>query len=143
MQVEEFYNPIDPDKITETPGTLSYAHNRGSAIVKPNEEAVIKHQALHAMHELTDMQLKQIRQQIELLANQAAEIQERKELSHKIYEAKISFIPVINHVYYLYQNAEGDYILSMISPEEWGHKMPFKKFLAAVKQLADRTWTKI
>lgn len=143
MTSEEFQNPIDPDKITETPGSLPYAHNRGSAVIKPTEEGVIKHQALNAMEEQTDMQLKQIREQIELLAKQAAEIQERKGLSHKIYEAKMNFTPVINHVYYLYENKNGETILSMISPEEWGKKTPFEKFIASVKQLADRTWTKV
>jgi hypothetical protein len=143
MANEEFNNPIDSDKITETPGSLPYAHNRGSAVIKPNEEGIIKHQALNAMEEQTDMQLKQIREQIELLAKQAAEIQERKELSLKIYEAKINFTPVINHIYYLYENKNGERILSMISPEEWGKKTPFENFIAKVKQLADRTWTKV
>lgn len=143
MKTDEFHNPVDPDKITEIPGSLPYAHHRGSALVKPNEEGVIKHQALNAMEEQTEMQLKQIREQIELLAKQAAEIQERKELSLKIYHAKINFTPVINHIYYLYENTQGENILSMISPEEWGNKMPFEKHVATVKQLADRTWMKL
>ena len=140
---KEFDNPIHSDKITKTPRSLPYAHNRGSAIVNPNEENLIKHQALNAVEEQTDMQLKQIREQIELLLKQASEIEERKELSLKIYKAKMNFTPVINHVYYLYETKNGEMILSLISPKEWGSKIPYEKFIASVKQLADRTWIKV
>ena len=89
------------------------------------------------------MMLTQIRQQIELLAIQAKEIQQRKELSMMIYDAKLSFSPVIGQLYYLYQNTEGACVLSMISPKEWGKKSPYKNFVAAVKLLADHTWKEI
>jgi hypothetical protein len=85
----------------------------------------------------------QIRQQIELLAIQAKEIQQRKELSMLIYDAKLNFSPVINQVYYLYENKDGTHILSMVAPKEWGKKLPFKSFVASVKLLADHTWKEI
>ena len=86
------------------------------------------------------MQLEQIRKQIELLALQAQEIHKRKELSLLIYNAKLSFKPEIGQVYYLYEKADDTYTLSLISPEEWGAGMPYKKFVAAVQLLADHTW---
>jgi hypothetical protein len=119
---------------------LPYASSVGSVIVKPTEEGVIKHKALQAMEEQTNMHLDQIRQQIELLARQAQEIRKRKELSVMVYQAKLNFQPVIGHIYFLYQKNDDSHILSMISPKEWGLKGPFKQFIAAVKLLADHTW---
>ena len=143
MTEEDFINPIDKDHITENPGTLPYAHTRGGAVIKTTKESVIKSRALNAMEEQTEMQLEQIRQQIELLAKQANEIRERKELSIAIYTAKMSFTPLIGNSYFLYLKEDESYLLSMIGPEEWGRKIPYKEFISKVKLLADHTWTKI
>jgi hypothetical protein len=121
---------------------LPYSASVSGAVIKPTELGVIRHQALSAMEEQTNMQLTQIRQQIELLAIQAKEIQKRKELSMIIYDSKISFAPVIGQSYYLYEKEDHSHLISMISPKEWGKKGPYK-FLAAVKLLADHTWKEI
>jgi hypothetical protein len=121
---------------------LPYSASVSGAVIKPTESGVIRHQALSAMEEQTNMQLTQIRQQIELLAIQAKEIQKRKELSMIIYDSKISFAPVIGQTYYLYEKEDSTHLVSMISPKEWGKKAPYK-FLAAVKLLADHTWKEI
>jgi hypothetical protein len=122
---------------------LPYAASVSGAVIKPNEEGLIKHKALTAMEEQTNMQLDQIRQQIELLALQAQEIQKRKELSLKIYEARLSFKPNIGQVYYLYEKNDDSYMVSLVSPKEWGGAGPFKKFIAAVQLLADHTWKEL
>jgi len=121
---------------------LPYSASVSGAVIKPTEAGIIRHHALSAMEEQTNMQLTQIRQQIELLAIQAKEIQKRKELSMIIYDAKISFAPVIGQTYYLFEKEDGSTIVSMISPKEWGKKSPFK-FIAAVKLLADHTWNEV
>jgi hypothetical protein len=135
----DFVNPIDPDKITETPHVLPYGHHAGSAIVKPVDKGRIKGLAVGAMYEQTDMQLEQIRQQIELLAEQARKIKRRVEISEQIYLSEMSFKPLIGHTYHLYRRDSGEEILSMIAPEEWGRSKPLT-FVATVKLLADHTW---
>lgn len=137
---EDFRNPIDPDKVVENPGLLPYAHHVGSALIKPTKAGVVRSKSLAAMEQQTDMQLEQIRKQIELLASQAQELKERKILSEQIYSAKMSFRPEINHLYHLYENGDGEYILSMIGPDEWGSKPKFRQFLNSVRLLADHTW---
>ena len=122
---------------------LPYSASVSGAVIKPNEEGIIKHKALTAMEEQTNMQLDQIRKQIELLALQAHEIQKRKELSMMIYGAKLSFKPNIGQTYYLYEKDDGSYLLSLVSPKEWGAGGPFKRFIAGVKLLADHTWMEI
>jgi hypothetical protein len=119
---------------------LPYSSSVSGAVIRHNEEGMIRHKALTAMEEQTHMQLAQIRKQIELLALQAQEIQKRKELSLMIYDAKLAFKPNIGQLYYLYEKKDGSHQLSLIAPKEWGAAGPFKKFIAAVRLLADHTW---
>ncbi len=122
---------------------LPYSAAVSGAVIKPNEEGIIKHKALTAMEEQTNMQLDQIRKQIELLALQAHEIQKRKELSMTIYGARMSFKPNIGQTYYLYEKEDNSFLLSLVSPKEWGPNGPFKRFVAAVRLLADHTWSEL
>ena len=96
---------------------LPYSASASGALIKPTEEGVIRHKALSAMEEQTNMQLQQIRKQIELLALQAQEIQMRKELSMIIYSAKLSFSPVIGMIYYLYEKNDETHFSSFGYPK--------------------------
>lgn len=136
---KEFVNPIDPDKVTASPHNLPYAHSVGGALIKPIDRGRVTGLAVAAMYEQTDMQLAQIRKQVELLAEQAQEIQRRVEISERIYKVGMSFKPLIGHVYHLYKRADGSEFLSMISPAEWGISAKIS-FEASVKLLADHTW---
>lgn len=122
---------------------LPYASSVGSVAIRPTKEGVIKHKALSAMEEQTNMQLDQIRQQIELLAKQAQEIRKRKELSMMIYEAKLNFKPQIGQIYHLYEKRDGTHLLSLVAPQEWGGSGPFKQFVSTVRLLADHTWVEL
>ena len=122
---------------------MPYAASAAGVAIRPTKEGVIKHKALWAMEEQTNMQLDQIKQQIELLAKQAQEIRKRKELSLMIYEAKLGFKPQIGHTYHLYEKNDGNHMLSLVSPGEWGGHGPFKQFISSVRLLADHTWVEI
>lgn len=137
---EAFINPIDIDKITENPHSLTYGHHVGSAIIKPEDQGKIKGRAVSAMDFQTDQQLGQIYEQMKLLAEQAKKIQERKIISERIYLAEMRFEPIINHTYHLYQRDNGVHLLSLVSPENWGRSKNKLEFIATVKLLADHTW---
>jgi hypothetical protein len=132
------FNPIDPEKIAENANILPY----GSSVSAPAFKAVdtLKNKSLdlNAMELQTDMQLDQIRAQIELLADQARKIHERKALSEEIYKAQMGFKPEINHVYYLYRKSDDVNVLSMTAPHEW-RKCPHE-FMYQIRLLADHTW---
>ena len=136
-----FENPIDKDKVSESPSNLPYAHTVGGAVIKPTKEGVIRSQSMAAMKEQTDIQLEQIRKQMELLADQASELQERKKLSEVIYAARMGFKPDINHIYHLYQEKDESYVLSLIGPDEWGKKPKYESFICSVRLMADHTWS--
>lgn len=122
---------------------LPYASSAGSVAIKPTKEGVIKHKALAAMEEQTNMHLNQIKEQIELLARQAQEIRKRRELSMMIYEAKLNFKPQIGQTYHLYERRDDTHILSLVAPSEWGGAGPFKQFVSSVQLLADHTWKEV
>ncbi len=138
-QEEQWVNPIDPDKIAENPHLLPYAHTVGGAVIKPIDKGRVKGRAVAAMYEQTDLQLAQIKEQIDLLAEQARKLHERVQLSEEIYQTDMNFEPLIGRTYYLYRRSNGLTVLSMVSPSEWGSKPPYA-FVATVKMLADHTW---
>ena len=138
-EMENFVNPIDKDSITENPSTLPYAHERGGQLIKPLDKGRIKGNALTAMYEQSDMQLDQIKEQIELLAKQAQSIHDRVKISERIYQADMSIKPWVGKTYHLYRRPEGKEILSLVAPEEWGRSSKLE-FIASVKLLADHTW---
>ena len=135
-----FVNPIDPDKVAETPGLLPYAHTAGGAVIRPEDMGRIRGNAMTAMYDQTDRQMEQLRGQMETLVNQAKSLSTRMTISEVIYQAEVPFQPVIHHIYHLYQRkADGQHLLSMIAPQEWGRKQPYDH-LATVRLLGDHTW---
>ena len=133
-------NPIDKDKIADTPHLLPYAHSVGSAIIKPMDKGKVKGLGMSAMYEQTDVHLNQIKEQVELLIAQAQDIHDRIQVSEKIYEADCGIQPIIGRFYYLYKRKTNkEWLISMVSPEEWGKKMPYH-YIASVKLLHDHTW---
>ncbi|MDX5339346.1 MAG: DUF2452 domain-containing protein [Cyclobacteriaceae bacterium] len=140
IEVDKLDLELMKEKTTESPGTLPYAHHSGSALIKPEDKGKITGRAVAAMHSQTDMQMAQIYEQMQVLAQQAKKIQARVEVSERIYQASIAFEPLINHRYFLYQKSDGNDFLSMIAPEEWGRKRDWANFVAEVKLLADHTW---
>ena len=133
-------NPIDLDKVTDHPGLLEYAHHVGSAVIKPEDKGKIKGRAMAAMVDQTDRQLKQLYDQMKVLAQQAADLKERVDISEKIYNADMGFEPLVGHEYHLYQRKNQQYVLSMVEPNGWGKSFPFERYVASVKLLADHTW---
>lgn len=140
IDYSEIINPIDPDTITESPGLIPYPHTIGSPAFAPNNQGAIKSRSMKAMEEQSNMQLGQIKEQITLLARQAEALQKRVDVSKAVYSAEMAFQPLTGETYHLYAREAQQFVLSMIGPEEWGRKIPFRHFIATVKLLSDHTW---
>jgi hypothetical protein len=136
-------NHTNVDVYHKQMSVLPYSSSVSGVAIRPTKEGMIKHKALTAMEEQTNMQLDQIRQQIELLARQAQELKKRKELSLMIYESKLNFKPQIGQIYHLYEKQDGIHLLSLVAPSEWGKILPFKSYVSSVKLLADHTWVEV
>ena len=128
------------EKVAENPAILPYSHTVGGVPIKPEDQGKIKTNALEAMYQQTDMSMEQIYRQMQLLAEQAKKIQERKDVSERIYIAQMRFEPLIGRTYYLYQKDQQDDVLSLVAPHEWGRSKKYQRWIATVKLLADHTW---
>jgi len=135
----EFFNPISVDKIAENPHLLPYAHTVGSAIIRPLDKGRTKGNAMKAMYQQTGKSLNQIKEQVETLIRQAQQIHDRITISEMIYKAEIGVKPVVGETYYLYRKDDGVYIMSLVSPEEFGDKTTYT-FISENILLADHTW---
>ena len=127
-------------KVTDMPSLLEYAHTIGGFAITPTNEGQIKSHAQVAMKEQTEEQLNLIFEQMKVLARQVQDIKNRVHISELIYNAKISFQPVIGKTYFLYQDNDGNRSLSLISPKEWGNSLQDLKYIAEVRLNADHTW---
>lgn len=136
---QEFINPIDPKKVAQNPGLLPYAHTAGGAVIKPMDKGKVKGIAMKAMYQQTDRQMDMLRKQMETLMEQAKILQERVVLSEKIYQAEVGFKPIVGYDYFLYLKKNNKYLISMITPEEWGSNPPYQ-YVANCRLLADHTW---
>lgn len=130
---------IDPDKVAENPGLLPYAHHVGSAIIRPLDKGKSKGLAMSAMFEQTGTSLQRIKEQVEILIRQAQDIHDRIDISERIYNADCGFEPIVSRTYHLYERSNGEAILSMIAPDEWGRTQPYT-WLATAELLSDHTW---
>lgn len=134
-------NPIDKKSTSDFPSLLPYGDNVGAPVIKPVDKGKVKGRAMSAMNQQVDVQMNQLLEQMQLLAEQAKKLQSRVEISNRIYDAEINFQPLISHVYHLYRNEEtGAHVMSMIGPTEWGRSKKIGIFVASVKLLADHTW---
>jgi hypothetical protein len=137
--MSEVHNPINPDKVAENPSLLPYAHHVGSAIIRPMDKGRTRGNAMKAMYQQTDNQLLQIKEQVETLIRQAQAIHDRITVSERIYQADCGFKPVVGYIYYLYEKKDTSWVISMVSPKEWGENGPYR-YIAEVELLADSTW---
>jgi hypothetical protein len=110
-----------------------------SPVINPENKGKIKASAVEAMQKQAEQQMAMLRKQADVIMAQVREIEARLEVSYGVYEAEMKFTPKINETYHLYEK-EGNKILSFISPEEWGARMPYDTFIASVLLLPDRTW---
>lgn len=140
INVEEIDMERMGEMTTANPGLIPFPHTVGAAMIKPEDKGKIKGRALSAMYEQTELDMKQIYEQMQLLAKQVETIQNRVEVSERIYQAKMTFEPLIGKVYHLYENKDGEDVLSMVSPQEWGNKIPFNAFICTAKLMSDHTW---
>lgn len=141
MNIDQMNLELMKLRVTDMPSILEYAHNVGGFSIVPTNQGMIKSHARDAMKEQTEEQLSLIFEQMKTLARQVQDIKKRVYVSDLIYNASLSFTPVIGKIYYLYQNDQDEKrFLSLVSPKEWGEKMRGFKFVAEVKLNADHTW---
>ena len=120
-----------PDNVADKPGLLPYGTNVSAPSIKPVDLTTFKKNGLDKVNKVFDRRYKEIVEQAETL-------QKSFLITQTVYESKYKFEPIIGEIYHLYEDLDGKYSLSIISPSEWN-----KKHVYSVVLNSDMTWTKI
>ena len=120
-----------PDNVADNPGLLPYGTNVSAPSIKPTDLTTFKKNGLDKVTKVFDRRYKEIVEQAETL-------QKTFLITQTVYESKYKFEPIIGEIYHLYEDSDGGYSLSIISPSEWN-----KKHVYSVVLNSDMTWTKI
>ena len=126
-----FMKTKKPDNVADSPGLLPYGTNVSAPSIKPTDLTTFKKNGLDKVTKFFDRKYKEIVEQAETL-------QKSFLITQTVYESKYRFEPIIGEIYHLYEDSDGGYTLSMISPLEWN-----KKHVYSVVLNSDMTWTKI
>ena len=126
-----FMKTKKPDNVADSPGLLPYGTNVGAPSIKPTDLTTFKKNGLDKVTKFFDRRYKEIVEQAETL-------QKSFLITQTVYESKYRFEPIIGEIYHLYEDSDGGYSLSMISPLEWN-----KKHVYSVVLNSDMTWTKV
>jgi hypothetical protein len=122
-----------PDKFSPIPLSVS------SPKIQPIDKRLVKANAFETMQYQANQQIMMLKKQADLLIEQARMIEERLQVSQRIYEADLNFEPVIGTLYHVYEKGDKT-VLSLVAPDEWGRKMPFSRHVCSARLLADKSW---
>lgn len=85
-------------------------------------------------------QLQVIAEQVRLLQQQAQSILQQTQRDQQLHRAKCNFQKKPGQSYHLYRDNGGQFILSLLSPDDWrGH--PPNAFQGSFRLESDRSWT--
>ncbi len=122
-------------KFSPVPLTVS------SPVIKLIDKNKVRANAVEAMHMQAHQQIDMLRKQAELIMQQVKEIEDRLKISELIYKAEMRFKPVMGQIYHLYEQKQaGEFLVSMIAPNEWGRSKSFSRYLSTIRLLSDSTW---
>jgi hypothetical protein len=112
-----------------------------SPVIKLIDKNKVVANAVEAMHMQAQQQIDMLRMQAELIMQQVKAIEDRLKISALVYKADMRFKPVMGQVYHLYEkNIAGQFLVSMIAPNEWGRSKNFKRHISTIRLLSDSTW---
>lgn len=126
---------------------MTYPISRLAPALKPNDLLKELEKTSEILSASTRAKLEIIAKQVEHLYGQAVEIIEKAEEDKKLHGAKCGFTKRVGHSYFLYHLKEdcmagssGEYLFSLIGPEEW-HVFPAAwEYAGKYKLLSDMSW---
>jgi hypothetical protein len=97
-------------------------------------------QADQAVSGRLNAELRVVAEQVKALQEQARTILERARTDQRLHHARCAFRRIPGHTYHLYEENDGSFAFSMLSPDDWGGKPP-KPFVGSYRLEADMSWT--
>ena len=120
-----------PDRIADNKMTMPYGDSVSApSIVKPDVDGFISErgaQAVNAIHA-----------KYEEIQDEFAKLVETSKDNELVYSASIGFVPIVGHVYHLYERDDGSSFLSLIEPHQWDMKC-----LGSFRLATDSLWIRV
>ena len=127
----EFENPIDKDKVTESPSTLPYPHHVGSSLIKPENTSGFISRGINKVN-------REMKDRVQKLKEEYDIILEELRWNEVVYKSEINFEPLIGEVYHLYKKKDGGNFLSLIDPLQWD-----KELIGSFELNSELKWEKL
>ena len=101
-----------PDNVAPNPHSLPYASNLGAPVIKPNHS--LGGWKIGAVHRAN----KHYNERYEKLKQEFLDLYAEYQWNELIFNAEMKFKPVIGQPYYLYERENGDFYLTLFSPND-------------------------
>ena len=82
-----------------------------------------------------------LRSRYEELQEEFRQLVATSEDTQRMYDASVSFVPIIGQTYHLYRRENGDEWVSMIAPQEFGNY--YHEYLGSYRLATDSVWVRI
>lgn len=123
-----------PDNVvySETKGynanILPYSTSVGAPMIQMDDVVSWKRQGINRVNKEFESKFNELKLQYENLMQEY-------EWNELVYNAKISFEPVVGEMYHLYRNSNGENFLSLVAPHEWN-----KEHIGTFRLNSDKKW---
>ena len=82
-----------------------------------------------------------LRGRYEELQEEFRQLVATSEDTQRMYDATVSFVPIIGHIYHLYRRENGEEWVSMIAPEEFGTY--YHEYIGSYRRATDSVWIRV
>lgn len=124
-----------PDRVADNKATMPYGDSVSApAITQVDTETTYKlPKTQEASHKL--------RSRYEELQEEFRKLVETSDDTQRMYNADVSFIPIVGQVYHLYQREDGTEWIGMVDPERF--KGYYHKYIGSYRLATDSVWIRV
>jgi hypothetical protein len=113
-------------------GQLTYGTNLSAPAIKIDDVAGWNQANVHSVNS-------QFKAEYEELLEKAATLKEEFVWNLFVYtNVKYSFLPIVGHVYHIYEKDDGSFFMSIIEPSSWN-----RKYISSTKLDSTNKWIKL
>ena len=123
-----------PDRVANNKSTMPYGDSVSApAITKVDTSGYRQVKSKEASAKL--------RGRYEELQEEFRQLVATSEDTQRMYDATVSFVPIIGHTYHLYRRENGEEGVSMIAPEEFGTY--YHEYIGSYRLATDSVWIRV
>ena len=123
-----------PDLVADNKSTMPYGDSVGApAITEVDTTGYRQMKSKEASAKL--------RGRYEELQEEFRQLVATSEDTQRMYDATVSFVPIVGHIYHLYRRENGEEWVSMIAPEEFGTY--YHEYIGSFRLATDSVWIQV